>query len=193
MSATIPIRPGTDTLAQPYDPVAKMFHWLTVALLLAQYLTKYGLPGLLPASSHQGLGYWHISIGPTILLVVLLRLGWRLTHTPPPAPVDLPPWLRLLARSTQWTMYALLIVLPVLGWLAVSAHGGTAYLLGFIPLPSLVATDKAFAESVGQVHGTGALLLLAVIALHVSGASYHAFVKRDSVVGRMLPTPAAAR
>ena len=191
MSATMPIRSGADSLSQPYNPVAKLFHWLTVALLLAQYLTELGLPAILPKSSHEGLIYGHVSIGPTILLVVLLRLAWRLTHTPPPAPVDLPPGLRLLARATHWTMYGLLILQPVLGWITVSAYGGTAYLLGFIPLPSLAAPDKAFAHSLGQVHGTVALLLLAVIALHVSGALYHAFVKRDGVMGRMLSTPAA--
>ena len=82
----------------------------------------------------------------------------------------------------------ILLVLPVLGWLAASGFGARPYLLGLIPLPFLIAKDKDFADSIGHVHGALALLLLAVIALHIAGALYHGLVKRDGVVGRMLPS-----
>ncbi len=88
---------------------------------------------------------------------------------------------------THWAFYAVLILLPLLGWIAANAYGVTVYLAGVIPLPALVAPDKAFAERIGGVHGTVALLLLALIALHVAGALYHALVKRDGVMQRMLP------
>jgi cytochrome b561 len=80
-----------------------------------------------------------------------------------------------------------LIVLPLLGWTAANAYGATPRLLGLIPLPRLVAPDTPFAEAVGAAHKTVAALLLVLIALHVSGALYHALVKRDGVVRRMLP------
>ncbi len=80
-----------------------------------------------------------------------------------------------------------LIVLPLLGLTAANAYRATPRLLGLIPLPRLVAPDKPFAETIGAVHRTVALLLLVLIALHVSGALYHALVKRDGVIRRMLP------
>lgn len=187
MSAALHAPAGPASLAQGYDPVARAFHWLVVALVAAQLVVALVLPAVLPASTENALIAWHVSLGPTILLVMLLRLAWRLTHTPPPAPVDLSPGLRLLARATHWAFYAVLIVLPVLGWIATNAYGGTPRLLGFIPLPRLVAPDKPFAESVGAVHATVAAALMALIVLHVSGALYHALVKRDGVMGRMLP------
>ncbi len=190
MSATMPVRAGTDTLTQSYTSVAKMFHWLTVALLIVQYVTEFGLPRLLPKSDEGTLIAWHLSVGPTILLVVLLRLAWRLTHPPPPAPVDLSAPLRLLSRATHWGMYALLIVQPLLGWTAASAYGATPYLLGVIPLPALVGKDEAFGTQVGHIHGAVALLLLALIALHISGALYHALIKRDGVIWRIMPSRA---
>lgn len=167
-----------------YDPVARAFHWLVVALLLAQYLTEL-LPLVLPASYEDAFVGWHVSIGPTILLLMLLRLGWRLANPAPAAPRDLPPVLQVVSRATHWLFYAVLIVLPTLGWIAASAYGLTATLFGFIPLPALVARNQALGERIGDVHGTIAWALLALIALHVAGALYHAVIKRDGVLQRM--------
>lgn len=187
MSATMRASVGPASLGQPYDPVARAFHWIVVALLVVQYATELILPYILPKTAEDGITAWHLSVGPTILLLMLLRLAWRLTHPPPPPPADLPPSLRLLSRATHWAFYAVLIVLPLLGWVAANAFGATVYLAGLIPLPALAAKNKALAESVGDVHGTVALLLLALIALHVAGALYHALVKQDGVVRRMMP------
>ena len=167
-----------------YDSVLMGLHWLIVALLVVQYFTK-----LIPASGASGdaLNAWHLAVGPTILVLMLLRLGWRLAHAVPPPPADLSPGLRMLSRTTHWAFYGVLILLPILGWLSASAFGATPYLLGLIKLPLLTAPNKAFAEQVGGVHGLLAWLLLALIALHVAGALYHAVIKRDEVLQRMLP------
>ena len=167
-----------------YDAVAKTFHWLVAVLIVAQFATE-----LIPEdwAPKGALKSWHVSIGPSILALMLLRLAWRLTHRPPLAPEGLSPGLRLLSRATHWSFYALLIVLPLLGWVAASGFGATPYLFGLIPLPALIAKDKPTAEAVGGVHGLLAWALLALVFLHVAGALYHAVVKHDGVVGRMLP------
>ena len=171
---------------QAYDGTAQAFHWTIVALLIMQYFTEWAPKSL--GGGSDALTDWHLAIGPTILLLMLLRLLWRLTHRPPPPPTDLPVALRFLSRATHYAFYAILIVLPVLGWTAASGFGARAYLLGFIPLPALIAKNKPLADMVGNVHGTLALALLAVIALHVAGALYHGLVKRDGVLQRMLPS-----
>ena len=187
MSANLRTPAEPAGLDQPYDPVSRTFHWLVVALVAAQATIALVLPAVLPASAEDAVAAWHFAVGSTILLVMLLRLAWRLMHPMPPAPADLPPALRGLARGTHWAFYVVLIVLPLLGWTAANAYGATPRLLGLVPLPRLVAPDKAFAEAVGAAHKTVVLLLLALIALHVSGALYHALVKRDGVIRRMLP------
>ncbi len=170
---------------QAYDGIAQAFHWIIVALLVVQYFTEWAPKSL--GGGSDALTDWHLAIGPTILLVMLLRLLWRLTHRPPPPPTDLPVALRLLSRATHYAFYAILIVLPLLGWTAASGFGVTPYLLGYIPLPALIAKNKSLADTIGDVHGTLALALLAVIALHVAGALYHRLVKHDGVLQRMLP------
>ncbi len=169
-----------------YGTIARSFHWLIVALLLGQYATKLILPYVLPKSAEDAIDSWHLSIGAAILIVMVLRLAWRLSHTPPPPPADLPPSMRLLSRAIHWAFYAVLIVLPALGWVSANAFGVTPRVFG-IGLPALVGPDKALGEAVGDVHGVLAIAVLALIALHVAGALYHLLVKRDGVMGRMLP------
>jgi len=170
-----------------YDAIAKLFHWTIVALLLVQYLTKLIPPNGFLSISESGLNAWHLAVGPTILALMLLRLGWRLGHRPPPPPADLPTGLQLLSRATHWSFYAILIVLPVLGWLAASGYGATPTLAGLFPLPTLIPKDKPLAETIGSIHGALAWVLLAIIALHIAGALYHMFVKQDGVMRRMAP------
>lgn len=97
-----------------YDGVAQFFHWLVVLLIVAQYTTKW-LPDGFASLSDKQLNAWHLAIGPTILLLMLLRLAWRLTHHVPAPPSDLARPLQVLSRATHWLFYAILIVLPVLG------------------------------------------------------------------------------
>jgi len=187
MSATTRISERPAAGGWRYDGVAQAFHWLVVAMLITQYSVALLLSYFLPKSAEAGLAEWHFSVGSSVLVVMLARLAWRLTHTPPPPPKDLSPGLRLLSRATQWVFYAVLIVLPVLGWAAASADGARVHLAGLIPLPLLVPKDDPFGKAMATVHPAIAITLLAVIALHIAGALYHAFIKRDGVLQRMLP------
>jgi cytochrome b561 len=175
-----------DESVPSYDAVFKLLHWTVVALLIVQLGTK-----LIPSSAVPGgedtLDAWHVSVGPTILFLMVLRLLWRLFRPVPPPPADLSPGLQVLSRATHWALYALLIGLPILGWLAASAYGVTPYLFGLIPLPRLLGTDETLAHRIGIGHGVVALVLLIVIGMHVSGALYHAAIRRDGVIWRMLP------
>ena len=179
---------GTMTgAAETYGGVLQAFHWTIVALVTIQFVTKLILPGIVGKAGMHTVNAWHLGTGSTILLLMLLRLTWRLTHHVPPPPADLSPGLRLLSRANHWAFYALLIVLPLGGWMAANGFGATVKLAGIISLPAIAPKNAAMAEQIGDLHGTLAFVLLALIALHVSGAIYHGVMKRDGVVGRMLP------
>ncbi|MBL6082571.1 cytochrome b [Belnapia sp. T18] len=187
MAAKEPTKAQPMDLGQPYDAVSRTFHWLVVALVLVQITIALILPSILPKSAEDSIAVWHLANGSTILLTMLLRFAWRLVHPMPPAPTDLPTGLRILARATHWAFYLVLILLPLMGWLAANAYGSTPRLLGLIPLPKLLNPDQAAGETIGGIHKVFAMLLFALIAVHVSGALYHALIKRDGVIRRMLP------
>jgi cytochrome b561 len=129
---------------------------------------------------------WHKSIGVTIVAVTSLRLAWRALR-PHPAPVAMPSWQRRATTVSHAMLYALLLVIPISGWLYSSATGVQVVYLGIVPLPNVVPKDKALADTLRIVHVTLNALLAGVVCLHVAAALKHHFVDRDAVLVRMLP------
>lgn len=171
-------------MTKTYDPVARAFHWLTAALILLQLTAGLLMPDIHNDMPRAGWITWHFSIGPVILLVMLLRLGWRLTHAVAPSSLGL--WECRLSRAMHVTLYGLVIVLCVLGWIAANAHGFDEYLFG-LKLPALAASHAHWGHEAGDIHNTLAWVLMALMVLHVVGALYHRFIKHDAVLARMLP------
>lgn len=176
-----------DTLADGrYTLVARLFHWIIVLLVVAQFAVAWTMPEIGRGTPPTGLIAWHLSIGAAILAVALLRLGWRLTHKSPPPPLTLAPPMQLLSRFVHVLLYVLLALLPLMGWANASARGWSVTLFGVVPLPALVAKGSALGRAMGDVHGTTAIVFLVVIGLHVAGALYHALVLRDRTLQRMI-------
>lgn len=169
-----------------YDNVARALHWLTVGLLVTQFAIAWTMPDIHKGTQPLGLIAWHLSIGTTILAVMLVRAGWRMTHREPPPPATIPTALQILSRATHVTLYALLVALPLLGWANASSRGWKVMLLGAIPLPRISAVGSSLGHALGDVHKTAAIVLLVVVAVHVLGALYHFIVVRDRTVQRML-------
>jgi cytochrome b561 len=170
-----------------YNAVAKCLHWLIVVMLVVQFAVAWTMPDVDKDTKPVDLIAWHMSIGAFILLVMVLRLGWRAISAVPPAPADLPVSLRRLSRTTHFLLYGVLIVLPLLGWINANARGWTVKLFGAIPLPGLVRSGSDWGDAIGDVHMVVAYGLLAVVGLHVAGALYHHFILRDGLLRRMLP------
>jgi cytochrome b561 len=176
-------------IGQPseYDRVAKGLHWLVVVLLVVQFGVAWTMPDVGRDTKPIGLIAWHLSIGVFILLVMLVRLGWRAVSDVPPAPVDLAPPLRLLSLATHFLLYGILIVQPLLGWINASARGWAVTLFGVIPLPALAPSGSSRGRAMGDVHQIVAFVLLGAVGLHVLGALYHQFILKDALLRRMLP------
>lgn len=170
-----------------YTGTAKLLHWLIVALLIAQYIFAWTMPDLrrdTPMSTLIGL---HFSFGMLILIIAVIRLGWRLTHAEPEPEDGLPPWQLASARAVHWLLYVLLFVIPILGWINASWRGLPAVLFG-LEMPKLIATRATGWHWTGDLHGLLAnYVMLAVIGIHVAAALYHHFIRRDGVLRRMLP------
>ena len=130
---------------------------------------------------------WHKWIGVTVFVLAVFRIGWRLSHRPPPLPVAVPSWQQRAAHVSHLALYLLLFAIPVSGWLYSSATGVPTVYLGWVQLPDLVGRDKALAEFLKQAHIVLNTTLLAVVVIHVAAALKHHFVDHDEVLVRMLP------
>ncbi len=176
---------GQPARDQAYGPVARTLHWLVFFLVAGQILIGWTMPHIRPGVPQEGLVGWHLSIGALLMLVVVVRIAWRLVRPAPPA--QMAGWERVLAALTHLALYALLIVIPVLGWAAAGFFGYHLRLFGLIPLPAIADHTMRWAHEAGDVHDLLTNVLLGVVGLHVLAALWHYFVRRDGVLQRMLP------
>ena len=184
--------PGPDmnwkNTTQRYGAMAICLHWLMLALLIAVY-TCINLTDLYPKESEarEALKTWHFMLGLTVLVLVVLRLVVRLTGPAPAVVPEMAVWQKRLAGVTHLALYALMIVMPVLGWLILSAADEPIPFFG-VHLPSLLAPDKDLADSLKEVHEAIGTLGYFLVGVHSAAALFHHYVTRDNTLLRMLPS-----
>ncbi|HWV79857.1 MAG TPA: cytochrome b/b6 domain-containing protein [Hyphomicrobiaceae bacterium] len=175
--------------SRSYSPLQRTLHWLIalgviVMVPLGIYMVQRGAWSNFDALTNT-LYSWHKLIGFCLLWVIVLRIIVRLARgAPPPEPIH--PILQFGATLSHFGLYVLLLLVPVLGWVGLSAYGAMDAALG-ITLPSIVAKNDALSETVLQYHGWAALLLGLVALVHIGAALMHRFIFKDGVFARMWP------
>jgi cytochrome b561 len=169
-----------------YSLTARTLHWITAALVLTMLPLGVVIANEWGGPLQDPLYDLHRSIGTVIMPLVILRLGYRLTHPPLPLPGDIPPIQQFAAHATHWGLYALLIVQPFVGWAATSAYGAPIVVFGAFQLPPILAKDSMLSERLFVVHALIAGTIACLAALHIGAAFYHHFVRRDQVLMRMI-------
>ena len=169
-----------------YSRRARWFHWLAfVAVALAYFFIN--LRGVFPRGSAaakvpmQG----HILFGLVVLAIVLPRMLHRLRNAPPPAPA-IAPWEAMLSRVTHLALYAFLLAQPLLGLLTVWSGGPLKVPFTSLQVPSPLTPDHALHEQLGGLHENIGTIFYYVIGLHIAGALWHHFFRRDDTLQRML-------
>jgi len=170
-----------------YGALAIGLHWLIVLQLIGVYAC-INLVDLFPEHSdpERLLKTWHFLLGLTVLAVALVRLLNRLSAPTPALLASTPRWQRRLASAAHVALYAFLLVMPLLGWLTLSAKGHPIVIFG-ISLPSLMGADDAWAHTLKELHETIGVAGYYLIGLHAVAALFHHFVVRDGTLARMVP------
>lgn len=171
-----------------YSGIAMLLHWLIAALIVWGFALGWvmtDIPGITPTK----LRYfsWHKWIGVTVLALVLVRIVWRATHAAPPLPAAMRAWERFGAHAGHAALYALMVAIPVTGYLYSSAAGIQVVYLGIWPLPVLIGPDTALKAALRIVHVSLNYTLLAVVAVHLLAVVKHQWLDRQRLLARMLP------
>jgi cytochrome b561 len=168
-----------------YGTVAQFLHWAMFAVIVLQLIGGQVMDELPKKTAIRGFAYdAHETLGFVLLGLVFLRLAWKIAN---PAPADNgPTWQRLAARAAHGLLYALLVAIPVVGYVLVVAKGHDAAFFAW-DVPSLLGKDEPLGKLAEDAHEWLANLLIALVALHAGAALWHHLVARDGVLRRMLP------
>jgi cytochrome b561 len=190
-----------------YSAVAMLLHWVIALGIVVMIPLGWWMADNVKDPTKAGLVFkafqLHKSIGLTILVLSVLRLIWRLTHRLPELPAGMPGWEKAGARASHFLLYAIMLVMPLTGWLYVSAGWNSEMNIPFpVPtfwfglfqwphIPGIAETSNATRASVAgkamAVHSLLAWGAIALIALHAAAALKHHYFDKDDVLARMVP------
>ena len=173
-----------------YTPVAIALHWLSALLIVCGFTLGLSMTGLEFSPAKFRWYAIHKWIGITVFLLACLRLLWRSAHSAPP-PVPGARWQMRAAAATHGLLYALMLVIPVSGWIYSSATGVQVVYLGLLPLPDLVDKDRSAAAALRIAHIGLNYSMAGLVFVHVGAALWHRYVRHDAVLARMFPADRA--
>ena len=170
-----------------YDPGLRLLHWLMAALIFL----ALGL-GVWAAETPRGpqrseILFFHKSIGVTVLFLVALRIVWRLIVGAPAYAEPLGRLTHAAARAAHIGLYALMIAMPVSGYLSSNGAGAVVPWFGLFSFPHLLPKNDTLRIAAEQAHYVFALMIAFVLAAHLGAVVWHAAIRRDSILTRMWP------
>jgi cytochrome b561 len=179
------------TAALVYSLTARKFHWWTAGLVLFMLplgfaMTYRGNTLNIFDGTTNAMYSAHKLVGFIILWLVAARLYYRIKNGAPATEPGLEKWQIAASHATHWSLYLLLLVVPLGGWLGVSLYGARD-IFGLFSLPPIAPVNQALSETVFKLHGIGALLIALLVAAHLGAAAFHHLIRRDGVLRRMWP------
>ncbi len=183
------MKPGSKSSSRAqYSRSAIGLHWLIALLMVCGFYLGWimtDIPGITPTK----LKYfsWHKWIGVTVFALAVIRVLWRVRHKAPSMPRRISAWQRGVAHLVHFLLYALMIMIPMSGYLYSSAAGIQVVYLGIVPLPTIIGPNPALKVALGFVHIYLNYTLLALAAMHLMAALKHQFVDHDGLLARMIP------
>jgi len=181
---------GTPALPREnrYDALQRALHWtMAIVIVLAVAIGLY-CSFLTPGTPERRyLLDIHKSLGMTALVLLAIRIVYRLIKGAPAYREPLGALVHAGASLAHWGLYAIMLLMPVSGYINSVGGGRTVPWFGLFNWPQLFAPDKALGHLGGMVHGWGAYAIYALLALHIAAVFWHHVVKKDAVLQRMLP------
>ena len=161
--------------ATHFSALARLLHWLMAVLIVS----------MLFIGLNRHLLWLHAPLGFLILVLVVIRIHVRLNEDGPPLPQDMPVLQRWVARLFHFLLYALMVIMPLVGWSMISAEGSPIVLMGWLHLPSILPYDIHLYRILRKTHMYLAMLLAGIFVVHFSAALYHGLIRKDGVFSSM--------
>ncbi len=168
-----------------YHEVARLLHWLIAGLIVLQYVLAEMAEEATSDLQELALMANHKSVGMTVLMLAIVRVIWRFTHTVPPLPATMPRWQVRASSLSHALLYGLIFALPITGWLFSSATAYSVSWFNVFAFPDLIGGSESRADVLEEVHEILANVLFFVALIHILAALKHGLFDRDGVLSRM--------
>lgn len=172
---------------QQFTALSRVLHWLTAAAVLTMFALGAAMLGSL--QGYHALVAVHRPLGIAVLVLTAVRIVNRILNPPPPLPATVARPERLAAAAAEYTMYALLVALPLVGWGMLSAAHYPVVLWGPVHLPEILPHSAPLFAALRRAHTVLAALFLLVVLAHLTAVLYHSLVAGDGFWKRMAPWP----
>ena len=170
-----------------YGTVARVLHWVVALLVVLQIPAGIAMTSEPLAAYADPLYVFHKGSGAVLLVLVLARAAWRLTHPAPAFPAFMPPLEQRIAGATHVAIYVLLVTMVVSGYVRTIGDGFPIELLDALGIPPLIAQMPRLARAMLVVHQFAVVALVGLVAVHVSAVMRHHMIEGNPVLARMWP------
>ena len=168
---------------ETYGWLAKLLHWSVALLLVAMVIVGLIVSDMEPGPDKQQLEGIHISVGLLLLVLLTLRLGWKLLNPSPADPAEAPGWQKTAAHLTHSGLYAAIYYQIALGIIGEGQRPIAFF--GIFEFGPLVARNREQHELMEKLHSWGWIIIAVLAGVHVLAALYHHFIQKDNVLRRM--------
>ncbi|HEV7342639.1 MAG TPA: cytochrome b [Sphingopyxis sp.] len=180
---------GLRNTATSWGLGAKLFHWVMAIGIIGTSVFVLHVNDSMPwfkSSAPVFIQYihWHKAIGLVLLLLLILRLFWK-WRNPKPQTAELAPLEKRLSLWTHRSLYALMFIVPLSGWIASSAFGSPTKFFGLFTIPGIIEKSKPLVGPAYWAHFGLSWLLLTIVSLHLFAAFWHHDRKKDNVLRAM--------
>lgn len=170
-----------------YAPTAKWLHWLIAACLFFVIPAGITMVRLPDGALQNQLFDLHRSFGVLIFILAVWRVYVRRSRGAPASHPELSRLERIASTAVHHTLYVLIIVMPLLGWLMTSAYRVDVSVFGLFTLPHLMPQNDQVYTVLSTIHKMGGILMTVLVLLHIAGALKHTIIDRSDLIWRMLP------
>jgi len=167
-----------------FPAVSRILHWTMAAMIVAMLFIGVGMAASV-SSRYELLVAIHRPLGIAIFVLCLIRIVNRFINPPPELPDTLPSLQRIAAKASHFTLYALMFIMPLVGWGMLSAASYPIVLYGPLRLPPILPHDLTLYAWLRELHTVLAYLFFATFLAHFGAALIHGLIRRDGVLQSM--------
>jgi cytochrome b561 len=171
--------------SRQFPAFSRLLHWVMAAMVLT--MLSIGVAMVASLGSYHTLMSIHRPLGIAIVILVIVRFVNRLVNPPPPLPATMSRAESFVARASEFTMYGLMFVLPLIGWGILSAARYPVVLFGSVHLPFILPENLMLYSVLRTAHTVLAYFFFLTFVAHFGAILFHTLIVRDGILKRMAP------